>query len=66
MGSLERLWIAGEAFPTEDEENGWVDAAAFSGEDAAKQIIRLRKWWLYDGYDDTQFWRKVASDLGRD
>jgi hypothetical protein len=58
---LNKLWIAGEAFPTKGEENGWVDAAAFSGDDAAKQILELQS----DGGDKddkTEFWEKVAAD----
>lgn len=57
----DKVWVAGEAFPV-DGENGWVDAGIFSGDDAAKQILKLR-----EGIDDdTWFWRKVWQDLGRD
>lgn len=61
---LNNLWIAGEAFPTKGEDNGWVDAAAFLGDDAAKQILQLQS----DGTDKnnkddkTEFWEKVAAD----
>lgn len=56
----DKVWVAGEAFPV-DGENGWVDAGIFSGDDAAKQILKLS-----DGIDDnTWFWDKVWQDLGR-
>ena len=57
---VDKVWIAGEAFPV-DGQNGWVDAGAFSGDDAAKQILMLsegvevKRW----------FWSRVAADLER-
>lgn len=55
----DKIWIAGEAFPAGGSVNGWVDAAAFSGDDAAKQILKLTL-----GIDDDRgFWRKVWKDL---
>jgi Flavin containing amine oxidoreductase len=55
----DKVWIAGEAFPI-DGNNGWVDAGAFSGDDAAKQILRRK-----DGISvpNTLFWVRVRDDL---
>lgn len=55
----DKIWIAGEAFPTEDSVSGYVDAGAFSGDDAAKQILKLKKGIV----DETWFWKKVWKDL---
>lgn len=37
----DRLFIAGEAFPTSEDTYGWVHGAAFSGRDAAEKIMAL-------------------------
>jgi monoamine oxidase len=55
-----KVWIAGEAFPI-DGENGWVDAGAFSGDDAAKQILRIKEGVLIS--DGTTLWERVRQDL---
>ena len=56
----DKVFVAGEHFPV-DGENGWVDAGAFSGDDAAKQIIKLS----YDVEVTNRFWTRVRRDLGR-
>lgn len=35
----ERLYLAGEAFPGDKQEVGWVHSAALSGKDAASQLL---------------------------
>ena len=55
-----KVWISGEAFPI-DGENGWVDAGAFSGDDAAKQILRIKEGVLIS--DETTLWERVQQDL---
>eukprot|EP00539_Tryblionella_compressa_P000652 CAMPEP_0178741938 /NCGR_PEP_ID=MMETSP0744-20121128/5412_1 /TAXON_ID=913974 /ORGANISM="Nitzschia punctata, Strain CCMP561" /LENGTH=540 /DNA_ID=CAMNT_0020394855 /DNA_START=37 /DNA_END=1655 /DNA_ORIENTATION=+ len=51
-----RLWVAGEAFPI-DGNFGWVDAGAFSGDDAAKQILELDRGIQLSGL----FWSRVRD-----
>ena len=53
-----KVWIAGEAFPIEGDTYGWVDAGAFSGDDAAKQILRISEG---TNVPDTIFWSRVES-----
>ncbi|CAB9510247.1 specific histone demethylase [Seminavis robusta] len=55
----DKVWIAGEAFPI-DGENGWVDAGAFSGDDAAKEILLLSKGVAVPS---GLFWDRVQSDV---
>lgn len=56
--NMDRVWTAGEAFPI-DGSNGWVDSGAFSGDDAAKQIIELTEGPRV-GPDDL-LWTRVES-----
>ena len=56
-----KVWIAGEAFPI-DGSNGWVDSGAFSGDDAAKQIIELTEG--PEVASDDLFWTRVKNNLG--
>lgn len=68
---LNKIWIAGEAFPIKGENSGWVDSAAFSGDSAAMQLIKLKSAAGRTGYGDDyeeehmNFWEKVALNLGR-
>mmetsp|Transcript_4771 Transcript_4771/g.9280 ORF Transcript_4771/g.9280 Transcript_4771/m.9280 type:complete len:429 (-) Transcript_4771:326-1612(-) len=57
----DKVWIAGEAFPI-DGENGWIDAGAFSGDDAAKQILLVREGIEINKW----FWDRVGDDLERE
>mmetsp|Transcript_32607 Transcript_32607/g.96105 ORF Transcript_32607/g.96105 Transcript_32607/m.96105 type:complete len:532 (-) Transcript_32607:43-1638(-) len=54
-----KVWIAGEAFPI-DGSNGWVDSGAFSGDEAARQIIELTQGTKV-GPD--LFWTRVKNNL---
>ena len=56
-----RLFLAGEAFPT-DSENGWVDAGAFSGDDAARKILKIDRGKCLR--DNKSFWLRVADPDG--
>ena len=66
----DKVWIAGEAFPI-DGENGWIDAGAFSGDDAAKQIlmvsegIEVNKWFWDRVGDDLEIERKIQCNSER-
>jgi hypothetical protein len=53
-----KVWIAGEAFPIDGEEYGWVDAGAFSGDDAAKQILLISEG---RNVPDSIFWSRVET-----
>ena len=39
----DKVFLAGEAFPIQGDEHGWVHTAMNSGDDAAKKILLSRK-----------------------
>lgn len=55
----DKVFVAGEAFPIDGHTNGWVDSAVFSGDDAAKCILKLS----WDITDDTPFYKLVRNNL---
>ncbi|KAL3915250.1 MAG: hypothetical protein SGILL_005740, partial [Bacillariaceae sp.] len=58
----DKIWIAGEAFPP-SKWYGWVDSGAFSGDDAAKQILLSSEG---TSVSTALFWRRVYEALSID